>query len=470
MKRVSRLTYGLTAALLAAALLTGCMNAAASQTQFETQALTTGDVTAYMVANGAVRANRAQDITWQLGGQVGTVDGDVLDEVKAGQLLSELDANSLPQSILLAEVDLYNAKKSLEDLKDTQVAIAQAQLAVAQAQDALETALRERDKISPNRRMMSQLTIDTAKADALIAQQNLENVQEYFDQFKDLPEDNIDRAQAQTRLSQAIRQRDTALANLNYVTGKPSSTELALADGEVLVAQAKLAAAQQEYERIRNGTPADEVAAAQARVDAAQATLDQVRLTAPFDGVITYRAVQTGDRVQPGSLAFQIEDRSHLYVDVQVSEIDINNLKIGQSVELTFDAILGATYEGRVDSIGWTGNRASGVVTYPVVIELVTPDEQIKTGMTAVVKVQTQAVQDVLLVPNRAVRVVDGERVVYVQKGGPLPEAVKIRLGISSDTDSQVLESDLKVGDKVVTNPDLLVQMQGGGMSIGGAR
>jgi len=457
------------AAVLAAGLLTGCMSSGNSALQFTTAALETGDVTSYMIANGSVRANRAQNITWELGGQAGPVNGDVLDEVKSGQVLCELDPDSLPQSILLAEVDLFNAKQSLEDLKDTQVSIANAQLAVAQAQDALEDALRNRDKISPDRRMMSQLTIDTAKADYLIALDNLERVQEYFDQFKHLPEGNLDRAQAQTTLSQAIRQRDTALANLNYVTGKPSETELALADAEVQVAQAKLAAAQAEYERIRNGTPADELAAAQARVDAAQATLDQVRVTAPFDGIITYRAVQQGDRVQAGGLAFQIEDRSHMYIDVEVSEIDINNIQLGQTVDLTFDAILGANYEGRVHSIGWTGVNTTGVVTYPVVIELVNPDALIKTGMTAVVKVQTQSAENVLLVPNGAVRTLNGERVVFVQKGGPLPEAVKLRLGISSETHSQVLEGELKAGDLVVLNPDMLMEMQSsGGMVVTG--
>lgn len=462
MKQATRWIYILTVAILVTGLLTGCMSSANSALQFTTAALETGDVNSYMIANGSVRANRAQNITWELGGQVGAVNGDVLDEVKSGQVLAELDENSLPQSILLAKVDLYNAQKSLDDLEDTkdvQLNLANAQLAVVQAQDALEDAERARDRIAPDRRMMSQLTIDTAKADFLLAQDNLKRVQEYFDQYKDLPEDNLDRAQAQTTLSQAIRTRDTAQANLNYITGKPSENELAMADAEVALAEAKLADAQAEYEHIRNGTPSDELEAAQTRIDAAQATLDQVRLTAPFDGIITFRAIQSGDRVQPGALAFQIEDRSHLYIDVQVSEIDINNIQIGQIVELTFDAILGATYEGRVESIGWTGSNTSGVVTYPVVIELVNPDEMIKTGMTAVVKVQTQSAQDVLLVPNGAVRMLNGERVVFVQKGGPLPESVTLRLGISSETHSQVLEGDLKVGDLVVLNPDMLMEM-----------
>ena len=68
-------------------------------------------------------------------------------------------ASSWPKLICIT------AKQSLEDLKDTQVAIANAQLVVVQAQDALEDAERARDRISPDRRMMSQLTIDTAKAD-----------------------------------------------------------------------------------------------------------------------------------------------------------------------------------------------------------------------------------------------------------------------------------------------------------------
>ena len=67
----------------------------------------------------------------------------------------------------------------------------------------------------------------------------------------------------------------------------------------------------------------------------------------------------------------------------------------------------------------------------------------------------------VLLVPNQAVRVQDGQRVVYIDQGGPIPVAVPITLGVSSETNSQVLAGEIKEGDRVILNPDILLNPAG---------
>jgi HlyD family secretion protein len=72
--------------------------------------------------------------------------------------------------------------------------------------------------------------------------------------------------------------------------------------------------------------------------------------------------------------------------------------------------------------------------------------------MTAAVNIVVEELQDVLLVPNRAVRLVDGERVVYILVDGQ-PVKKEIRLGSSSDTMSVVANGDLKVGDVIILNP-----------------
>ena len=76
----------------------------------------------------------------------------------------------------------------------------------------------------------------------------------------------------------------------------------------------------------------------------------------------------------------------------------------------------------------------------------------VKPGMTAAVNIVVDQITDALLVPNRAVRVVDGQRVVYILSNNQL-KAVNVTLGASSDTESQVTEGDLQVGDQVVLNP-----------------
>ncbi len=80
--------------------------------------------------------------------------------------------------------------------------------------------------------------------------------------------------------------------------------------------------------------------------------------------------------------------------------------------------------------------------------------ESVKPGMTAAVNIIAERLEDVLLVPNRAVRVEDGQRVVYILVDG-IPQPVIITLGASSETDSEVLDGKVEAGDKIVLNPPL---------------
>ena len=92
------------------------------------------------------------------------------------------------------------------------------------------------------------------------------------------------------------------------------------------------------------------------------------------------------------------------------------------------------------------------MVDFIVTVQLTDPDEQVKPGMTAAVNVVVSQLDDVLLVPNRAVRLVNGKQVVYILQNNQIVP-VNIKLGASADTTSQVLEGDLKVGDAIILNP-----------------
>jgi HlyD family secretion protein len=192
-----------------------------------------------------------------------------------------------------------------------------------------------------------------------------------------------------------------------------------------------------------------------------------VYVTAPFDGVITLVKPLPGDQVTPGTVAFRLDDLSHLLVDVQVSEIDINNIRVGQTVTMSFDAVLGRNYEGVVVEVSQAGSVVQGAVNFTVTVELTDADESVKPGMTAAVNILVKEVKNVLVVPNRAVRVIDGQRVVYVLKNG-IPEMVKIRLGATSDTVSEVINGDLKEGDLIVLNPPAMFGGPMGGGRPGG--
>lgn len=254
-----------------------------------------------------------------------------------------------------------------------------------------------------------------------------------------------DQAVAEANLISAQAQLEQA--KIDYERVKDGAS---LAD--VTLLEAQLADARRELERVKEGPDPNDIRAAEARRDAAQATLDMARLTAPFSGMITAVDSKPGDQVSPGTPGFRLDDLSHLLIDVQVSEVDINRIQVGQTVTLTFDAIQDKTYNGQVTEVDLVGNITQGVVDFNVTVELTDADEAVKTGMTAAVNIVVEQLENVLLVPNRAVRASEGQRVVYVLRNGAL-EAVTITLGASSESFSQVLDGDLQVGDAIVLNP-----------------
>jgi HlyD family secretion protein len=135
--------------------------------------------------------------------------------------------------------------------------------------------------------------------------------------------------------------------------------------------------------------------------------------------------------------------------------VDINSVFVGQTATLTFDAVLGKQYTGKVVEVGQSGDTVQGVVSFKVTVELTDADEFVKPGMTAAVTVVVEEVKDVVLIPNRAVRLVDGDRVVYKQVDGK-PVQVKIKLGSSSDIESVLIDGDIKEGDLIILNPPSL--------------
>jgi HlyD family secretion protein len=227
---------------------------------------------------------------------------------------------------------------------------------------------------------------------------------------------------------------------------------VAEADARVSLAEANLADALREWDRVKDGPDPEDVEAARARIAAIEATLAQVDLEAPFAGVITQVTAKPGDEVTPGTVAFRLDDLSRLLVDVQITEVDINRIRPGQPVMMSFDAILNQEYGGRVVEVAQVGVGNQGVVNFTVTVELTNPDDFVRPGMTAAVNIVTDLVEGVLLVPNRAVRLREGQRVVYVLRDG-VPTITQVELGLTSDVASELLGGEVQEGDLLVLNP-----------------
>lgn len=477
-------------------------SAQAAQENLQTVALDQGPLAATIGATGTVRANQSATLVWQTSGTVDQVNVRLGDQVGKNDQLANLTQTSLAQNVILAQADLVSAQKALDDLLNSQVQSAQAQQAVEKAEQALEDAqnpelaqARALKAIADAQKLVevaernlriaqsnaSQSSIDEAQANVTLAKDRLDRAREKYEPYANKPESNVTRAKLLSELAAAQQQYDFAVRQLNSLLGTADETDLAVRQADLDTALAQLAEAQREWERIKDGAnPADislleaqladaqrewerlkdgpdpdDVAAAQARVAAAQATLDQARIVAPFSGLITEVTSKPGDQVSPGTPAFRLDDLSHLWVDVEVSEVDINQVKVGQPSVLTFDAILAKEYNGEVVEVAPVGTDVLGVVNFKVTVELTDADQDVRPGMTAAVEVIVSQLEDAMLIPNQAVRVEEGKRLVYVLQDGGQLTPVEVTLGASSDTYSQLLEGDLRVGDLIVLNPPI---------------
>jgi HlyD family secretion protein len=418
--------------------------AAQSAASYQTQTAGRGSLVSTIGATGQVRSQQSANLAWKTSGTVKDVLVQVGDQVQPGDRLAELEQTSLPQAIILAQADLASARRSLEDLyTNADTAAVQALQTIAQSAEAVKDAQYQLDNFTIPQNQSGLSTTEALEK----MEQRLNEARLAFEPYKYLPSSDPTREDRLEDLNQAQSDYNTAVKRLEY-------------EYTLQVAQANLEKGRKDYERWVDGPSPDDIAAVEARIAAAQAALAQAWLEAPFAGTITGVEPRFGDQVAPNTPAFRLDDLTTLLVDVAVSEVDINQISAGQDVMLTFDAIRGKEYHGKITGVDRVGASDQGVVDFIVTVELTDADEAVKPGMTAAVNIVVNELQDVLLVPNRAVRFNDGKQIVYILKDGQLVP-VEIELGASSDTMSEVLQSDLQAGDLIVLNPP--AEFEGGG-------
>ena len=371
-------------------------------------------------------------------------------------------------NMLLAENKLSKTLESIEEIEWQRAKISSSQIPAVIRKDIVK-ALRKALEGLEFQRTQDQLAYNRS-------------VSKYENLLK--PADPLDVAVAEAAVFAAQAQLDRA--RLEY-----ERIEDGFSPADIAVLQAQLADAQREYERVKDSPPAEDIAILEAKIRASQAAIDQTEITAPFNGTVTRIDIQPGDQVFPGTPAFRIDDISSLLVDINVTEIDVNLIQPGQNVLLTFDAVLAKEYHGTVVEVATVGTETQGVTNFKVTVKLLDADEDVRPEMTSAADIITSEVQDVLLVPNRAIRLLDGVRVIYIlsdsamklstaqnQFADALLKAeqsplnaivpVPISLGASSGLYSEVISGDLKEGDLVVLNPptDALLSNRSVGIAV----
>lgn len=217
-----------------------------------------------------------------------------------------------------------------------------------------------------------------------------------------------------------------------------------------------------------------QVNAARAKINQTRAQYDQslvnlnyTKITAPVDGMIISREIDLG---QPVAASFQApelftiaQDLEKMQIEVNVSEADIGKVKEGQDVTYTLDGYPDSEFEGKVTQVRISPTTVSNVVTYSVIVTVDNSDLKLKPGMTANVSIITAKNENVLCVPNIALKFTpksDGQK--YKTQGLWIKDGLKlaridITTGASDDSYTEVK------GDSIFEGEKILVGMKGGG-------
>ncbi|MFZ5363927.1 MAG: efflux RND transporter periplasmic adaptor subunit [Patescibacteria group bacterium] len=195
----------------------------------------------------------------------------------------------------------------------------------------------------------------------------------------------------------------------------------------------------------------------------ARAELADYVVKAPFDGVITDVNVEVGDSVSSGTAIATLITKQRV-AEISLNEVDAAKVKVGQKVTLTFDAVSDLTLTGEVAEMDTLGTVTQGVVSYNVKIIFDTQDERVKPGMSVSASIITDLRQDVVLVPNAAIKSLGTELYVEVPdetvatetlsstegvllKNSPRRQIVEV--GLANDSYTEIL-SGLSEGEQII--------------------
>ncbi|MBE9524313.1 MAG: efflux RND transporter periplasmic adaptor subunit [Chloroflexi bacterium] len=421
-----------------------------------------GDLTIFASGAGQVVPSTEIDLGFNESGSLSEIFVTVGSEVQTGQVLASLQTNhtaaSIASSITSAELSVITAEQNLEQLYQAwELTAALALQDVAAAENAIDEA-----QVAYNRTNLtaSQATIDTEYADMILARNALEKAEAQFEQYANRPEDNLNRAQAQSALSIAQYNYDNAVANYNAAIGTSNEIDQLIAEADLAVAQALFVAAQQSLEQVKDAPSAEEVALAQAQLANAEAQLalaleEQVyiNLVAPMNGTILSINANVGENIN--SEAFiTLADLEQPLLEIYLDETDLDKIAVGFGVEVVFDAMRDEIFTGQVIEVDPSLDTISGV---QVIRALVSLDSEsfakpqiLPIGLNASVDVIGGHTEDAILIPVEALRELGpDEYAVFVMEDGEAKLRM-VTVGLMDFTSVEIL-SGLDAGEIVTT-------------------
>lgn len=275
--------------------------------------------------------------------------------------------------------------------------------------------------------------------------------------------------QAEARLAAAQSQVDlttTRLERFEYLArqGAISQDDLDRYVSEAQTAVANFNEVQQQLKAIASGSRPEEIAAAAANVAATRAQvkaieteLAEANIRAPFPGRVTQTYATIGATVTPTTAASATASATSssilalsagLEVEIDILEANIGQIQVGQSVEIVAEAFPNQVYTGRVQRIAPEAIIENNVTTFPVVVELLTGADRLRSGMTVDATFVGETLTDALMVPTVAIATQDGQLGVQIPDSEGNADFRPVTVGITQAGKTHILHG-LEAGDRI---------------------
>jgi len=453
--------------LIVLTTVTACNPLAESEKEVEPYVeVARGDLLVTVSGSGNIETSQDANLSFGSGGRIARIHVEKGDRVAKGEILAELDLDSLELAKEQAEYVLTQAEVALTQAELSQKTAEYELDNIIDQQDTLELALfnaqidvrSARNHLDETRDIYTWPDIETAQKDVDNAKAFLQYALD-----RNLSDETIDYAQARLDAAEAVLD---AKRNA-YDTEEVAIARMQLEAAELAEAQAQknldklnqditLKELRVEAARAAVGQAKQSVALARRSVEQAEKDLKEAVIIAPFDGIVASVTAEEGDMIPSPTMSprqiISLIDPTSLELVVEVDEIDIPDVEVGQKVIITLDALPDREFDGVVATIYPLPTEVGGVIVYNIKIGLNVPENSgVRVGMSAETDIVLTSRTNVLLVPDRAIgKDSEGNPIVNVVTGKALEERPVVA-GISDGFNTEIV-SGLQAGETVLAD------------------
>lgn len=483
------------AAVLVAVIVPRKSRSASADLAYTQEKLGRRDIVNVYDGSGTINAADSYTVKSLVTGTVLTADFELGDSIEKGDILYTIDISDVENNLASAQLSVEQAQRNYDDIADMQNVrtrisgeVSSFAVAAGDAVQAGQTVATIRDTSV----MLLAVDFPAAEAQSFVAGQAAQV----------MPDTTFETLNGTIRsVSGADPSGDASLMTCTVTIAVPNAGSLTTAQAAVAQVNgvSSLNSAHFTYQReetvvaaasgtvselcVKEGSTvrqddvilritgkdldkqtknaADSLRAAELQMSSAEKTISHYTIDAPISGTIVDKKVKAGDKLSANDTAMQnlctIYDMSYLEMKLNVDELKIRSLEVGQEVDITADAVPGETYKGVISSILVAGTTANGSTSYPVTVRIDDMGELLP-GMNATAKITTASVKNVLALPNAAL--VRGSYVLVTKDSPSAANAetsmtapdgyvyVKVTAGISDDDYIEV-KSGLQEGDTI---------------------